>query len=132
MSTSHKFPKKEHLKSKREIDELFSVGKFISESPIRIIYKKSSQPTNNQLTVGISIPKRNIKLAVKRNLIKRRIKEAYRLHNTDLKNQLLKKNENITLMFLYSSKQICSYKEIESKIKVILDRLIELSEKTSW
>lgn len=75
------------------------------------------------LSVGVSVPKKFVKLAVDRNLIKRRMREAYRLHNHELKQTLLSSNTQLNLMFVYGSKQLLSYIEIEDKIKVILNRL---------
>lgn len=123
MQTSNKFPKIEKLKSTKDIDGLFNGGKSIHESPIRAIYKKKEEPSKTCLSVGVSVPKKFHKHAVDRNLLKRRIREAYRLNNYQLKQALLTSEMQLNLMFVYGSKQILSYNEIEEKIKVILNRL---------
>jgi ribonuclease P protein component len=128
MEISNKFSKKEKLKSKVAIDLLFNKGKTVNASPIRVVYHKKGIVSGILINAGVSVPKKNIKLAVNRNLLKRRIKEAYRLNNKELKIHLNKKGFELNLMFIYTSKQILPYKEIEDKIKVILMRLIELSE----
>jgi len=121
------FGKQEKLKSKKAIDLLFKKGKSINAYPLKAIFLPTNEEEDTGLNVGVSVAKRNIKLAVNRNLIKRRMREAYRLNNRGLKESCVgKKGYNI--MFIYHSSQILTYQEIESKIKVILNRLTELSE----
>ena len=120
---SYKFSKKEKLKSQKEIELLFKQGKSINQFPIRLIYKVKNEQNNVLINFGVSVPKKKIKLAVNRNLIKRRIREVYRLNNNDLKTKLYENQKEINMMVIYGSEQILSYKEIEEKIKVILSRL---------
>ncbi|MCO6500747.1 MAG: ribonuclease P protein component [Vicingus serpentipes] len=128
MERSNKLSKNEKLKSKKAIDLLFSKGKTIHIFPIRAIYKQKELATQIPINMSVAVPKKNIKLAVNRNLLKRRMREAYRLNNHELKTHLQKTEVELNMMFIYTAKQILPYKEIEEKIKVILTRLIELSE----
>jgi len=121
---NYRFPKNEKLKSKKDIGLLFTKGKRINNFPLRAIYSIKPEKSDILLNIGVSVPKKNIKLAVNRNLLKRRVREAYRLNNVSLKKALTENNKQLNIMFIYSSKQICSYQEIENKIKVILNRLI--------
>ena len=125
------YSKNEKLKSKKAIDLLFSKGKSINAFPIRVIYCPKPEQEKIPINMGTTVSKKNIKLAVNRNLIKRRIREAYRLNNNGLKTHLNNTGSEINLMFIYTSKQILPYTEIEGKIKVLLTRLIELSEVVS-
>jgi len=131
METKYKYSKKEKLKSKKAIELLFKKGKSINAYPIRVIFLPKSEPTGVTINAGATVSKKNIKLAVNRNLIKRQIREAYRLNNHKLKTHLTNSDKEINLMFIYTSKQILPYKEIENKIKVILTRLIESVEVVS-
>ena len=126
METNNKYSKNEKLKSKKAIDYLFSKGKSINAFPIRVIYTKKPTPENTLINAGVVVSKKNIKLAVNRNLIKRRMREAYRLNNQELKSTLNKKGLELDVMFIYSSKEILPFETIERKIKVLLTRLTEL------
>lgn len=125
MTSKFNFPKKEKLKSVKDIDLLFKKGKSIHQNPFRLIYLEKMEKNGIAINFGVSVPKKKIKLAVNRNLIKRRIREAYRLNNKTLKNVLSNSGKELNIMLIYGSEQILSYSEIESKIKVILYRLTE-------
>ena len=75
------YPSEEKLKKKKEIDLLFSKGKWSSVDDIRIIFLKSSEKhTIESHKIGVSVSKRYFKKAVDRNRIKRLLREAYRLN----------------------------------------------------
>ncbi len=131
MEKNNKFSKHEKLKSKKTIDMLFSKGRSINNGPIRVVFLPKQDPSNIPANVGVAVPKKNIKLAVNRNLIKRRLREAYRLNNHPFKTHLITNKIGLDLMFIYNTKQILTFNEIEDKIKVILTRLIDLSEVVS-
>tara|TARA_R110001592_G_scaffold246255_1_gene507946 strand:+ start:5549 stop:5950 length:402 start_codon:yes stop_codon:yes gene_type:complete len=128
---NNKFSKKEHLKSHNDIQFLFAKGCSVNESSIRVVYAEKKEKTGIPLNVGFAVPKKNIRLAVNRNLIKRRIREAYRLNNNELKESLINAEQELNVMFIYTAKEIFTYKQIEEKIKVILKRLKALNEKDS-
>ncbi|WP_074409890.1 MULTISPECIES: ribonuclease P protein component [Aquimarina] len=115
------FNKKERLKSKKEIELLFSEGKSISKYPIRLVYRKSNFEESIKIRAGVSVSKRNFKKAVDRNCIKRLMRESYR------KNKYIVPNttHQFTFMFLFSGKEMPEYSLIESKIKGILQKFVE-------
>ncbi len=123
------FDKSEKLKSKKEIELLFSKGSSISKYPIRLVYKKTVFGEPVTIKAAVSVSKRNFKKAVDRNHIKRLLREGYR------KNKYLVPNttHQFSFMFLYSGKEMPEYSLIESKLKGILKKFIEqeiLSDKT--
>ena len=125
------FSKKERLKSRKTIDLLFKEGKAINAFPYRAVYMPKQEKSEVLLNAGFVVPKKNIKLAVNRNLMKRRMREAYRLNNKALKLLLENREVGLDVMFIYLGKQISNYQETEEKIKVILTRLTEGSEVVS-
>ena len=126
-SVKNTYRKSEKLKSKKAIELLFKKGKSINAYPLKAIYLAKAEVDDKGLSVGVSVPKRNIKLAVNRNLIKRRMREAYRLNNKKIKTVCVEE-KSYNIMFIYHSSQILTYQEIETKIKVILNRLTKISE----
>ena len=73
----------------------------------------------------ISVPKRNISLATKRNVLKRRMNEAFRLNKEKLYTKLNWSNKQINIAIIYQKQEIQTYKIIEQKINLLLSRLIE-------
>jgi len=65
------------LKNKEDITRVFKKGGSFSYGPVKIFFL--SEPSEPALKVGFSVPKKLIPLAVKRNVIKRRLKEQFRL-----------------------------------------------------
>ena len=120
---SFTFSKKEKLKSIIEIDSLFATGKVIKVFPFRILYSLRTVPTQvENPKVLISVPKRKHKLAVSRNLLKRRTREAFRLNKPTFQ-ESLKKIESIGI--IYVSNQSESFKFINDKLILALERLSE-------
>lgn len=109
--------KEERLKSKKQITLLFTKGKRIKKLPLILIYIPLNF-SNNKVKVAFSVPKKNIKLAVDRNRIKRIMKEAYR------KNKALFSN-NYAFMFLYVGNKDASYSIIEKALKKTANALKE-------
>jgi len=81
--------------------------------------------------VMISVPKYNFHRAVDRNLIRRRVKEAYRLNKPILYSQLSGTGHHLILCITYTVKEIVTYDLIQAKIIILLQRLTEENEKVT-
>ena len=115
------FPKAERLSSKVVIDKLFETGKPFNCSPFKVIWLETTE-NESPVQILISVPKRLFKRAVDRNRLKRLIREAYRKNKYLLYNQL--KEKKMLVMFIFTSRTILEYKEVEEKMIVTLQRLI--------
>ncbi|MDA3881355.1 MAG: ribonuclease P protein component [Prolixibacteraceae bacterium] len=113
MQHQFRFSKNERLSSKIIIDKLFADGKPLFAFPFRIILLQIENDDTNTAKVLFSVPKRNFKKAVHRNLIRRRMREAYRLNRNNFTLQLSKQNHSLAVMFIYIEKEIKDYPTIE-------------------
>lgn len=117
------FKKEERLSKDKIIDQLFKEGKSFLIFPLRIVWFENDLNTEFPAQVLISVPKKKIRKAVNRNLIKRRIREAYRKNKSSLYEILNKASRKCTFAIIYTSSEIACYKELEQKIILSLQRL---------
>ena len=109
------FSKEERITHKRDIQNLFNSGKKLNLFPFDIRYYSGKMGSLNKVLISVS--KKNIKSAVKRNLIKRRIKESYRLNKKQLS------NSGYSIAIIYVDNKILKFKQIEDFIKKILKNI---------
>ena len=119
----HKFPKKERLSSKKLIKELFDKGSSFYLHPYKVFFlpQPDDGPANHQ--VLITVPKKLFKRASTRNLIKRRIREAYRLN----KHLLEIRDFYFLIGYIYVGKEVAEYKSMEDKL---IETLLRLNSKS--
>lgn len=118
--------KAERLNSKVVIENLFVGGasKSFSIFPLRVVY----MPVDTQsasASILISVPKKRFKRAVKRNRVKRQIREAYRKNKAELLQLLETKKCCFAIAFIYLTDELISSVEIEEKMKTLLARMVE-------
>ncbi|MEP7195245.1 MAG: ribonuclease P protein component [Saprospiraceae bacterium] len=126
MGRSFNFPTSLRLKSKKQIEQLFTASQYITVSPLLIKYL--ILPTEGEIAmppkVAFAVPKKKFPKAVVRNKLKRKMREAYRL-NWRQKLVDLPNNKEIILILLYHSKEIMSYQKIETALILGLDKLMK-------
>lgn len=129
------FTKEERLCKKVLIDRLFHEGSSFMLYPFRVVYLKtpiqSEEVCENLPQILISVPKKRFKKAVTRNLIKRRIREVYRIHKQVSFYQPLCELENsaFNLYFAiqYIGKEVESYSFMSVRMQNLLKKfLVEL------
>ena len=120
---NNKLNRKYFLKHKSEIQNLFQNGMRFSNAPIKIIYLVKKNSNYFGLKLFVSVPKKQIKKASDRNLVKRRIKEAIRLNLSELKQICTDENIEAHIGFVYYSNKIEEYNIIENKIVLSLQNI---------
>lgn len=113
---SFSFPKSERLYKKKDIQELFDKGSSFYLYPFRVIVQKQPESTINQVLFSVS--KKNFKRAVDRNLIKRRMREAYRLNKS-----ALPEAPKLQMAYIYTAKDILDFGQIRDKMISSFKRL---------
>lgn len=118
--------KAERLCSKLQVEELFAGGsKSFSIYPIRVVFRPMPKKEQVSASILISVPKKRFKRAVKRNRVKRQIREAYRKQKHELIRYLEDKEDGIAIAFIYLSDEFVSTNEMEHKMKTALARIVE-------
>ena len=116
------FPKPERLNKKKAIQELFDKGSSFYLHPFRVYIQKCPAEPVHQ--VMFSVSKRNFKSAVDRNLLKRRMREAYRLNK-----EIISGTSKLQMAYIYTAKEILSFKDIRDKLVLSFKRLQDYEKK---
>ena len=116
-----KYSKKDKLKSKKRIEQLFTNGKAVTAYPLRLVYFKTEFEDNSTLKTGVSVSKRLHKTAVARNRIKRLLREAYRLNKPFYFNN---SSASYAFMILYLSKDATTFNKIDKQMKLLFEKFL--------
>jgi len=126
MGKTYTFTKEERLCNKKLIDQLYHNGSSFLCYPFKVSWFVNADAQPFPAQVLISVSKKRYKKAVDRNLIKRRIREAYRLHKQQYLYSLLgEADKKIVLSIGFIGKEIAPYDFIEKKILKLLNQLSE-------
>lgn len=131
MTASFSLPQSERINSKKQIDRLFRGGgaKAMTASPLRVVYmaeERSEDSREPMAQMMVSVPKRFFKRAVKRNRIKRQVREAYRLNKRILQETLTRRGDIIVSMcFIWTTDQLLPTAEVEERMTKLLSRMGE-------
>ena len=131
--------KSERLRLKTLVEGLFAEGESLYDFPLRMSYRvlapseleksfRCGTPEGiGPLQMLITVPKRKRKRAVDRVLLRRRIREAYRLNRGALRAAVEDTPEIATLSmaFVYIHTDNADYQLIEKKMKRLLHKLEE-------
>lgn len=115
----HTLPKSERLCSRKVLEQLFSGGQpSVAAYPIRAVY----MPTEEEgVRIMVSVSKRYFKRAVKRNRIKRQLREAYRLQ----KQLLAPPTGGLDIAFLWTSAEMQPTAKVFHKMQTLLYKINE-------
>ncbi len=104
--------KQERLYTKDAIDTLLSKGRFGTLGEMKYCYRTGTGEPVNRIMVSVS--KKFFKRAVKRNLLKRRIRESYRTQKD------LLQGTGTDILFIYNTREVLKSETIREKVGEIL------------
>ena len=113
----YSFPNIYRLKSKKVMDELFVTAHSKLCYPVLSKFKYVEViELQTPFQIGFSVPKRRIRKAVHRNLIKRRMLEAFRLNKSLIADNLQSSRSLLAIIFIYTSNEILDFNRIEKSV----------------
>lgn len=115
-ASGNTLPKEERLCSKKDISGLLAGGTFCdAQGRMKACFRRGTGNSRNRIMV--SVPKKLFKRAVRRNLLKRRIRESYR------KQKSMLSGNGTDILFIYGNKEIMTYEEIFSSVRTLLQKI---------
>ncbi len=118
------FHKNERLCSKKAMEELFSRGRSLNRYPLKMMYIVTEYPLENQSQVMFVAPKKKFRRAHDRNLLKRRMREAYRLNKQQYYNELHLLNIKTQAAFIYIGTEQASFEEIRQSFVWLMQQSV--------
>lgn len=128
-----KLSKWERICSRTQLEKLFTGGKSKSFSvfPLRVVYLLTDQPDGDlqhetPVKMMVSVSKRHFKRAVKRNRVKRQVREAYRLNKEIVVSAMADfPNRQLLLGFIWMSDELHDTDTVERSMQVLLKRVAD-------
>lgn len=125
MAGTFSYNKFEKLKSRKQIELLFAKGKSIASFPVKVFYLPVEHTPVHPVQVGVGVSARNFKKAVDRNTIKRRMREAYRLHKLPLHEHLVAQQKTVVVFILWIDKQMPTTAALQDLMPTVIEKLIK-------
>ena len=119
------FPIQERLKSNKVLKYLFEDGKSVFRYPILMKYEAvESKIATLELSVAFSVPKKKIRKAVHRNLLKRRMREAFRLSKYREADNHKQTEVQYAAVFIYIADEPLPYATIDESLQFCLKKFV--------
>lgn len=119
------FPLKEHLKSKSIIERVYAEGSSATAFPLRAVFlEPDSDMQEPTATILISVAKRRFRHAVDRNLMKRRIREAYRTSKHGFIEALQNNGKKMAVAIIYIDTEESSTEFLKRKMEKLLNTIL--------
>jgi ribonuclease P protein component len=103
---------------------LFENGNVFYNNTFRVVWRISPFTFPVPAQIMFSVPKRGFRLAVTRNLIRRRMRESYRKNKYILYEQLTSRNIQLVIVVIMKGNEVPDYQTIEKSMKDIINKHI--------
>jgi len=117
------FPERERLKKSEALAQLVRSGRSALSHPVRCTFLPLDYDGESHVKVAFSVSKKTFKSAVKRNKIKRQMREVFRLNKSDLIDALIKLNMTCHILFIFIDKEEPEFKVIEKAMTKLIERM---------
>lgn len=117
------FGKSYKLISKKLIEEVFSKGERINKPPLMLRYINTTSELEAPFQIAISVPKRTFKHAVKRNKIKRLIRESVRKNKYIVEEKIPQGGAKLILFLIFTGKHMPDYRKLNDSIESLFHKL---------
>jgi ribonuclease P protein component len=121
----HTFGRAEKLKSRKVLEALFEKGTTLAAMPLRLLWISVPYDAAAPVKAAFSAPKRRMKLAHDRNRMKRLMREAYRIHKSELLDCCTDRQTGLALLWMAQCNTPPDYARVEEKIILLLKRLVK-------
>ena len=126
MEKNYKFTKSERLSRKSVVERLYAEGRSVAAYPLRAVYLPlEPEEGDPAASILISVSKKRFRHAVDRNLVKRRLREAYRLNKHTFIEALHTSGTSMAVAILYLDKRHHTFAYLQSRTKKLLKAIIE-------
>ncbi|MCK9206614.1 MAG: ribonuclease P protein component [Salinivirgaceae bacterium] len=123
LSERKTFRRHERLKSRSQIQSLFLQNRSIRSYPFKLVWTVVESTGPFLVKAGFTVSKRSFKLAMDRNLVKRRMRECFRLNKQMIYQPLNDKPFQLNFMIVYMGDELLDFKQSEAILKQLFARL---------
>lgn len=114
------FPRSEHLKSSLAIKEVMDANQSVYSYPIKCYYDLPEQSGRVSVQLAVTVPKKRFHHAVDRNLLKRLMREGYRLEKHQL---LVPEGKCCRLCWIFVAKEMASFAEVREAASSVFQKI---------